>query len=450
MFTSPKLGGFAFGEILTSAQMNQFNTDHPNTIDGLDGGEYNPTSALLLGGMFSPTALSVYNVKSYGAELDGITDDTTALTDTIAAAAADPGGGGVVYVPAGSLLTSSAVAWTAGVSFLGAGSGASSIVLDHASANMFTLTTTGRRFMRGLALTHEQANSGNILAVSGASAITHVTVRDCAIGSGDSDGNLVTIAGSPTAHRISFLNNRFLISGATNRAISCTDTTSNIVLAGNEFFMNQSTYNGALVNSSGHVQATGNTFSFSDHTSGTLVALQNDNAAGSLAVSGNRFYFGTGAGGTEYGAGWVTSARVNIGANSWFPTQGTHRRYTASGVAEQGSSIADLDYADATISGTTATVPDGFGTYAIDSTNATAPTVTLPTKLFPGQRLTLSIRNGSGGNWGGAYVFTGANAVSNVYVEALVNLQNGEVGIHDFIVIDIDNGGTYAWVRWLP
>lgn len=50
MFTSPKLGGWAFGELLTSAQMNQFNTDHPNAIDGVGGGTYALTAPLILNG----------------------------------------------------------------------------------------------------------------------------------------------------------------------------------------------------------------------------------------------------------------------------------------------------------------------------------------------------------------------------------------------------------------
>lgn len=49
-FTAPKPGGWAFGEVLASTQMNDFNTDHPNAVDGGAGGTYAPSSVLTLGG----------------------------------------------------------------------------------------------------------------------------------------------------------------------------------------------------------------------------------------------------------------------------------------------------------------------------------------------------------------------------------------------------------------
>lgn len=50
LFLPIKAGGWAFGEILTSFQMNQLNTDFPFAINGRDGGTYNPTAAIIIGG----------------------------------------------------------------------------------------------------------------------------------------------------------------------------------------------------------------------------------------------------------------------------------------------------------------------------------------------------------------------------------------------------------------
>jgi hypothetical protein len=49
-FTAPKPGGWAFGEVLASSEMNDFNTDHPNAVDGAAGGTYAPSSAITVGG----------------------------------------------------------------------------------------------------------------------------------------------------------------------------------------------------------------------------------------------------------------------------------------------------------------------------------------------------------------------------------------------------------------
>jgi len=47
-FLPLKAGGWAFGEVLTSAQMNQLNTDFPFAIDGRSGGTYTPSGDIRL------------------------------------------------------------------------------------------------------------------------------------------------------------------------------------------------------------------------------------------------------------------------------------------------------------------------------------------------------------------------------------------------------------------
>lgn len=39
-FTRVNMGGWAFGEIITSAQLNQLDTDHAKAVNGDEGGEY--------------------------------------------------------------------------------------------------------------------------------------------------------------------------------------------------------------------------------------------------------------------------------------------------------------------------------------------------------------------------------------------------------------------------
>jgi hypothetical protein len=49
-FNPWKAGGWGFGEVLTSAQMNQGNTDFVFAVDGRNGGTYTPTAAIVVNG----------------------------------------------------------------------------------------------------------------------------------------------------------------------------------------------------------------------------------------------------------------------------------------------------------------------------------------------------------------------------------------------------------------
>lgn len=50
MFTRTKVSGWAFGELLTSVQMNQLDIDHANAIDGAAGGIYTLSAPLEIDG----------------------------------------------------------------------------------------------------------------------------------------------------------------------------------------------------------------------------------------------------------------------------------------------------------------------------------------------------------------------------------------------------------------
>lgn len=49
-FSLIKAGGWAFGEILTSAQMDALDADHAAAIDGVGGGTYAPSNPIVVGG----------------------------------------------------------------------------------------------------------------------------------------------------------------------------------------------------------------------------------------------------------------------------------------------------------------------------------------------------------------------------------------------------------------
>ncbi len=68
-FNPIKVGGWAFGEILTSSQMNQLNTDFPFAIDGRSGGNYGLTGDLSIA--TSTTKAIAVNALTMPASADG-------------------------------------------------------------------------------------------------------------------------------------------------------------------------------------------------------------------------------------------------------------------------------------------------------------------------------------------------------------------------------------------
>ena len=71
-FSRAKPAGWAFGEILTSAQQNQIDTNQANAVDGVDGGTYNLSAPLSILG-------------------DTVTFDTVVVTDFLSVPAATVG-----------------------------------------------------------------------------------------------------------------------------------------------------------------------------------------------------------------------------------------------------------------------------------------------------------------------------------------------------------------------
>lgn len=99
-----------------------------------------------------------WSVKLRGAAGDGTGDDWGPLQGTIRAVAA--AGGGVVYVPAGTYLVSGPLELPTGVSLVGAGSGATSIVANHSDASLLQLfSSSGQQVVRAIRFASEVATA---------------------------------------------------------------------------------------------------------------------------------------------------------------------------------------------------------------------------------------------------------------------------------------------------
>lgn len=102
-----------------------------------------------------------FNVKVYGAEGDGVTDDLTALAAAVSAA--DAAGGGIVLFPQGTYRITNTLTVPEGVSLVGVGIGVSIVTLDHATQDIvsFSAGTGAHSAVTGLSFAAAQANSNS-------------------------------------------------------------------------------------------------------------------------------------------------------------------------------------------------------------------------------------------------------------------------------------------------
>jgi hypothetical protein len=127
--------------------------------------------------------ISAFDVRTFGAVGDGVTDDRAAITEAITAAASE---GGYVYFPPGSYLVGSTIALPANASLVGASRLQSAILLGF-NGDLFTVDDDNRFEKltfdgQGELLNEEDEPlypNGRLFTVSGTKARTHWD--DCAI-----------------------------------------------------------------------------------------------------------------------------------------------------------------------------------------------------------------------------------------------------------------------------
>jgi hypothetical protein len=139
------------------------------------------------------------NVKdgTYGATGDGATDDSIAIDAALTAAATN---GGTVFFPPGTYRRTTTLTPAANVNLLGAGAGASTIAIDHATISAITLSNaTGNKWqtIKGLTVRALQANTGSAIAVTG---VVSLRLTDCVLGDSHTiNGITATDAGAAAA-----------------------------------------------------------------------------------------------------------------------------------------------------------------------------------------------------------------------------------------------------------
>lgn len=154
-----------------------------------------PYSSLVYG---NESVLGDYNVMTYGATGNGVTDDTQAFANAIAAAAA--AGGGVVYVPAGTYLVSGIIQLTApNIELVGAGQFCTTI-LANASVPTSNWNTAG---------------AGNWPAIIGWVGVANCGVRNLGVNANNTQTSGIVALGGQNPYIVdNFIQNAVGHSGA--------------------------------------------------------------------------------------------------------------------------------------------------------------------------------------------------------------------------------------------
>lgn len=342
---------------------------------------------------------------TYGAAGDGVANDTTPLQNAMNAAAALGSGtvdlGGKTYRVTAPLACHSNVNVQNG-----------RIVMDHATSHLLRFdTATGLSTeykWANVTLDFAQTNTGIIILVSVPSVA--LVFENCRF----NDSGLCT-------------NRLFWNTGGSDVAFE--DCDGRIPINGPGFnsdsgvlVVNGGTYSTPLGYADSIVYGTGGTHRLDDvhfvtsaTTAGNAICVH---VAGQKVIaSGCLFDDGTTAKGNK-GFFSVLAAGVGDVTETGSIFRNISVPYSFANAMAVGSRVSLLPNATIDIGAApTATLPTGYANVSVRSTNTTGPVFTMPAILFLGQRLCVTIWNGSGTPWSGVTLiglfFGGTNGINN-------------------------------------
>ncbi|MBL3669041.1 hypothetical protein JL475_24220 [Streptomyces sp. M2CJ-2] len=142
------------------------------------------------------------NIKDFGAQGDGVTDDTAAAQAAIGAAST--AGGGTLYVPAGRYILNGSLTWASGVSAIGAGARASILQSTNPNLDCITGTDLSDVTLQGLQLSGPGRGFGSGVRFTrfSAPATAGITLRDLLIQSFGGDGVFCHQLAGSVLHRV--------------------------------------------------------------------------------------------------------------------------------------------------------------------------------------------------------------------------------------------------------
>lgn len=261
-----------------SRVIESFGTDDWDVL--FDGSATRLQDAL---GAFAGLFISVKS-PAYGAEGDGVSDDTTAIQNAINAAALLKA---TVLFPPGIYRTTAKLTVPLGVSLQGTGPEGCAIRLDHATADILEYGSGAGlalqyQDIRGLRLYNQQLNTGRCVYLTAAAA-RYVSITGCLLGGGtETAGDLVFL--EATTHVMEITNSTLTTAGGSKACLNA-DRYGPIVRAqGTTFTTSAAAYNSDLV-AANQFWAHQCRFWLGDVTSGTMSCVRlNGNGAGSGPV----------------------------------------------------------------------------------------------------------------------------------------------------------------------
>jgi hypothetical protein len=151
----------------------------------------------------------------------------------------------------------------------------------------------------------------------------------------------------------------------------------------------------------------------------------------------------SGAGGPTYAVSLVAGFKAQISDNDFFGD--TLPYNVVSTPLAAGSRVQLLPQLASTTPDATASVPVWYESAAIMASNASPIDVELEDPLIRGQRLTVAVRNISGGAWTGVVGFI-ATAIAYTEAGGLTDLADDEIVTIDFVASVLDTGLTWVQV----
>jgi hypothetical protein len=376
-----------------------------------------------------------YNVKTYGAAGDGVADDTSAIAAAITAA-----GSGIVFFPSGTYRTTSALTVPGGTSLLGTGTASSSISIDHASANLLTLSAnaTAVHSIVGLKLTATQANSGIIVNVG---AANHVSIRDCYLGGSLAQGVLVKTNDAAANVAVTWTTMQMGAAGMA-QAILC--TLGSVIMVGGDVVAPSGAFNTDIFTCNGTtIRLVGVRVDCSPMSSGAGFGLRTTTSA---VVCGCTFI--NQAGGTVTAivppaAGSGLLEQGNVFGSSMTAFSGSSS-YSASAGLRNGALLLSREFRVRTYAQDADFTIDSSVNYVqiIRAAN-TAQTVTLPLAPRPGMVVNVLIYNGTGGAFTNTnIVFNGASSTVKGATSPTSNMTSARFSTMRYTSHDL-NGSAY-------
>lgn len=382
----------------------------------------------------------VINVQSpaYGAVGDGTTDDTTAILNALADAVLTLNGnvGITVFFPKGNYVISSVITWDYRVniimvpgSTLTNNSATNAVTLKLTSAN----STNYETIFFGLGFKAAQSNTGVSLSLE---ANQRLTLINCSFGGSALDtGTQINIAA--TVSKLTLQRCRFSINGASQVAIGRTSGTVTAMKLIDCEFVAPATYNTGMVvlnsfSASCELEVRGCKFDFATNsttTGGSNMGIRCP--SGDVVVSNCRW-----SGAPTYAVFEDFSGPLIAYGNFY---DSAVNRFSLPTMAN--GTYIELDKYELNSANVTAFTLGTYTEFTEFLSNTTAPTITLPSGLYLGQKRHILYHNASGGNWA-AVAYVGIGAPGRVTALPATAITAGSWMMDSFIW---HSGG---WIKW--